>query len=328
MTRTSCVWSLSTSMSQIQGTTIARMAKVVIQYFSQPALYSSVANVIQKITRGVYFTNKKLFRTNGLENTMSTLSSELKIDIPADVNPIPAKVEATASFGWIQKGVQDFLSAPFLSVLYGALFAGLCAGLFFATLNAPWFTLAFLTGLVFIGPFVAAGLYAASRDIERGITPSIVGSLRLVIKRKTDLALFSLLLTLVFAAWIRFSALLLAVTTSTLNPTVNAYMSLLSSSDGLITLAFFVGIGLLLTTVVFIFSAVAIPYILDKNVNFISAMTTSYQTVTANSAAMFIWAATIVLLTAIGVATAFAGLAIIFPVLGYATWYSYRALIK
>lgn len=259
---------------------------------------------------------------------MSTLASELNIGVKADATPATIKIETTAPFRWIRKGVADFRNAPFLSLLYGSLFAGLCAVMFYATLNAPWLTLAYLTGLAFIGPFVASGLYAASRDIEHGARPSIAGSLRSVTKRKTYLALFSLVLSLIMAAWIRFSALLFAVTTSTLNPAANTYMNLLSSSDGLITLAFFAGVGLLLVTIVFVFSAVAIPHILDKDVDFISAMSTSYQAVTSNPAAMFTWAGAIVLLTAVGIATAFIGLAVIFPVLGYATWHSYRALIK
>ena len=47
-----------------------------------------------------------------------------------------------------------------------------------------------------------------------------------------------------------------------------------------------------------------------------------------NPAPMAIWAGAIVALTAVGIATAFIGLAIVFPVLGYATWHSYRALVK
>ena len=259
---------------------------------------------------------------------MATLASKLNINVAADAVPASAKAGATAPLGWIRKGIADFRSTPLLSLLYGALFAGLCASLYIATQNAPWFTLAYLTGLVVVGPFFAAGLYAASRDIERGVKPSIAGTLRVVMRRKTYLALFALMLTLVMAAWIRFSALLFAVTTSTLDPTANAYMNMLSSPDGWITLAFFTGIGLLLVTVVFVFSAVAIPHILDKDVDFISAMSASYQTVMANPAAMFTWAGAIVLLTAVGIATAFIGLAFIFPVLGYATWHSYKELVR
>jgi uncharacterized membrane protein len=42
---------------------------------------------------------------------------------------------------------------------------------------------------------------------------------------------------------------------------------------------------------------------------------------------MLIWAALIVALTAIGIATLFVGMLVIFPVLGYATWHSYRSLV-
>jgi uncharacterized membrane protein len=93
-------------------------------------------------------------------------------------------------------------------------------------------------------------------------------------------------------------------------------------------LGYFVGIGFLLSAVLFVISAVAVPLILDKDADFITAMQTSYRAVARNPAPMAIWAAAIVALTAIGVATAFVGLAIVFPVLGYATWHSYRALVK
>jgi uncharacterized membrane protein len=108
----------------------------------------------------------------------------------------------------------------------------------------------------------------------------------------------------------------------------NGYMGLLYETGSLTNLFFFVGSGLILVSVVFFFSAVAIPYILDRDANFIEAIITSYKTVSSNPAAMFTWAIAIAVLTAIDVATAFVGLVILFPVLGYATWHSYRALVK
>ena len=136
------------------------------------------------------------------------------------------------------------------------------------------------------------------------------------------------MLALVMAAWIRFSALLFALKFSTLKPSAEAYTQMLSSSEGWIALSYFVGIGLLLATVVFVISAVAIPLILDKDVDFITATQKSYRAVVANPGPMLVWAGLIVALTAVGIATAFVGFALIFPVLGYATWHSYRALIK
>lgn len=237
-------------------------------------------------------------------------------------------VGTLAAFDWIRRGIDDFRRAPILSLLYGTLFAGLCGGVYLLTRNIPWFTTGYVTGLLVIGPFLAAGLYAASRDIERGTAPSIASSLRLLAQRKTYLALFSLLLAVTMAAWIRFSALLFALKFNTLSPSIEAYTALLSSSDGWITLSYFIGIGFILASAVFVVSAVAIPLILDKDVDFITAMQKSFRAVIRNPATMIVWAAAIVTLTAVGIATAFVGLAVIFPILGYATWHSYRALVR
>ena len=246
----------------------------------------------------------------------------------ADAKDDIARVSVTAPLSWIRRGIDDFRRAPGLSLLYGFLFAGLCAGVYLLISGVPWYTTGYLTGLVVIGPFLASGLYVASRDIERGVAPSIDGSLRLIGRRRTYLALFSLMLALVMSAWVRFSALLFALKFNTLSPSVEAYTSMLASSEGWIALGYFIGIGFLLATVVFVVSAVAIPLILDKDADFITAIQKSYRVVTANPGAMTVWAALIVALTAIGVATLFVGLAVIFPVLGYATWHSYRATVK
>ncbi len=259
---------------------------------------------------------------------MSTTASELRLDDSLPTRYDVLKVAPLTPFHWIKLGFNDFRRIPLLSLVYGFLFAGVCAGVYLSISNAPWFSVAYLTGLVVIGPFLASGLYVASRDIERGVAPSISGSLSLLMKRGTYLALFSLTLALVMAAWVRFSALLFAVKFNALSPSIEAYTSLFSSSEGWITLSFFVGIGFILALVVFVLSAVAIPLILDEDAGFISAMQTSYRAVTANPAAMFVWAAIIVALTAIGIATAFVGFAVLFPILGYATWHSYRAMVK
>ena len=242
----------------------------------------------------------------------------------SDIN----NVDAAAPFTWIRRGIDDFRHAPGLSLLYGFLFAGLCAGVYLLIRGVPWFTTGYLTGLVVVGPFLASGLYAASRDIERGSAPSISASLQLLMQRKTHLALFSLLLALVMAAWIRFSALLFALKFNTLTPTVETYTQMLTNSEGWIALSYFVGIGFVLATVVFVISAVAIPLILDKDADFITAIQKSYRAVVSNPVAMLVWALLIVTLTVVGIATVFVGLAVIFPVLGYATWHSYRALVK
>jgi uncharacterized membrane protein len=260
---------------------------------------------------------------------MSTTTAEMQqIQERSQQSEVATHLDVFSPFQWLGAGVNDFKNAPGLSLLYGALFAVATAGVFLLVMNLPWYAIAYLTGLVVLGPFMASGLYAASRDMERGIRPSIGSSLRLLVKRSSYLALFSLMLSLVMAAWIRISALIFAVKFNTLNPSIEAYTSLLSSSDGWITLSFFAGMGFILVSVVFIVSAVAVPMILDKDADFISSMQTSYRAVMSNPGAMAVWASTIVALTVVGIATAFIGLAVIFPILGYATWHSYRSLVK
>lgn len=238
---------------------------------------------------------------------MSTTNAQMHLGAPINNRPSIASVEMGAPLGWIRDGFNDFRKTPVLSLLYGTLFAGMCAGVYLANRNAPWFILAYLTGLVVIGPFIGSGLYAASREMERGTRPKISSSVSLILRRRTYLALFSLMLALVMSAWIRFSALLFAVTTNTLSPSTDAYLNIFTSSDGWVAMTFFAGIGLLLVTVVFVASAVAIPLILDRDTDFVAAVGTSYQAVKQNPVAMFVWVGAIVTLTAVGIGTAFIG---------------------
>jgi uncharacterized membrane protein len=47
-----------------------------------------------------------------------------------------------------------------------------------------------------------------------------------------------------------------------------------------------------------------------------------------NARVMALWAALIVLFTAIGLLTAYIGLAVTLPLIGHASWHAYRALIR
>ena len=57
------------------------------------------------------------------------------------------------------------------------------------------------------------------------------------------------------------------------------------------------------------------------------AVITSVNAVLRNKPAMVVWAGIIVLGLLIGFATAFVGLAVVIPVIGYATWHGYRDTI-
>lgn len=66
---------------------------------------------------------------------------------------------------------------------------------------------------------------------------------------------------------------------------------------------------------------------LDRNQDAVTAMLASFLALVRNLPMMLVWAALIVALTAVGVATAFIGLVFLMPLVGHATWHAYRALI-
>lgn len=242
---------------------------------------------------------------------------------PVAIRPVPL----SAPFTWLRDGWRDFAAAPGPSLLYGALFALASLAMVGLTLQLPWFTLAFLTGLLMMGPFLAVGLYTAARQREAGEAVSIPAALGLLRARAANLSLFAVLLGLIMAAWVRLSALLFAVQFSLFSPSIEGYLRLLGGGGDPSVWAYFLLIGFALAGLVFLTSAVAIPLILDRDVNPITAMHTSARAVLANWPAMVLWAGLIVALSLVGIATLFVGMLVLFPLLGYATWHSYRRLV-
>ena len=75
-------------------------------------------------------------------------------------------------------------------------------------------------------------------------------------------------------------------------------------------------------------AVVAAPMLLDRRYDVFMALATSVRAVNRNFFPMLFWAFLIVFLTLIGIAMAFIGLAVVFPVVGMASWHAYRALVQ
>jgi uncharacterized membrane protein len=84
----------------------------------------------------------------------------------------------------------------------------------------------------------------------------------------------------------------------------------------------------MLAAIVFTITAVAIPILLDRDVGVMTAVATSVAAVLRNWRVMIGWAALIVIFTAAGLATFYIGLAVMLPLIGYATWHAYRDLVE
>jgi uncharacterized membrane protein len=100
-----------------------------------------------------------------------------------------------------------------------------------------------------------------------------------------------------------------------------------TTQEGLMFLAVGNIVGAFLATVLFSISVVSFPLVLDRDVDFVTAMVTSVKAVAANPVPMLFFAAIIAVLMFFAGITAFLGLLVALPVLGHATWHLYRRVI-
>jgi uncharacterized membrane protein len=68
--------------------------------------------------------------------------------------------------------------------------------------------------------------------------------------------------------------------------------------------------------------------VVDRPVDPLTAVMTSIRAVEKNPAAVAQWGVWVAGLLVVGCATAFVGLAVILPVLGYASWHLYTRLVE
>jgi uncharacterized membrane protein len=111
-------------------------------------------------------------------------------------------------------------------------------------------------------------------------------------------------------------------------PTLESFIAQLTQFDNIEFLLAYLAVGGIFAGLVFAFSVVSIPMMLDRQQDTVTAMLASFLALTRNLPTMLVWGALIVLLTAIGFATAFIGLIVLMPLVGHATWHAYRALIE
>ncbi|MFN3846357.1 MAG: DUF2189 domain-containing protein, partial [Paracoccaceae bacterium] len=115
----------------------------------------------------------------------------------------------------------------------------------------------------------------------------------------------------------------------------NATMTNITSSlevfrtpQGIMMLVVGTAVGAAFAGTLFALTVISLPYLLDREVDFITAMITSFSVVTHNPGTMLIWGLLISSLLFVGMALWFLGLFVVLPVLGHATWHLYRRALS
>lgn len=227
---------------------------------------------------------------------------------------------------WLSLGLRDFRRAPVVGIAYGSIVT-LMGWLIFALGDHPYFVAAAVSGFLLVGPVLGAGLIESSRAMEAGGTADFDSSLRGFERNRAALERFALTLIAIAAAWLVLSTSLLVATIGPIAPRVeqalwDSALQLMSSGQ----LYAWAAIGGVLAVLAFCASVIAVPLILDRQASAGEAIRGSLHAVSRHPVASASWALLIVLLTAIGFATALLGLIVVYPVLGHASWHAYRAL--
>ncbi|GAM64459.1 putative cytochrome c oxidase [Vibrio ishigakensis] len=259
----------------------------------------------------------RTFNENDFQDSERISDSEYAKTIPCN------QISISDPFQWLAMGLNDMVRSPIISFFYGFCFAAAAAGIVgLINLQGVHSHLVVLPALIvymLIGPFLALGLYDVSWSREKGKQPNLVHSMKAIGRNSTSQWAFAVLLVVTMIFWMRIAALLHA-----LYPSV-AGASIIEFAPFLITGSI---AGFILASLVFSISVFSIPLMLERRVDMMTAVFTSFNAVRKNPAPMAVWAVIICGGVLIGFATYGIGMIVTMPILGYGTWHAYHATIQ
>lgn len=236
----------------------------------------------------------------------------------------------TAAFGWLGAGWRDLLNRPGPSLAYGV-------AVFLVSLVIVWGLFAFgldyilfpaLAGFMVMGPLIAIGLYAKSQAIEAGRPFSLSSMLFVKAKAGGQVLFIGVILTLLMLLWMRAAVIVYALFFG-LRPFPgldHVAQMLFTTPTGWAMLLVGSVVGGLFAAFSFAISTFSVPMLLDHDVDAFTAMGTSISMVFRNLPVMIAWGVIVLVLSLLGVVTGLLGLIVVFPLLGHATWHSYKAI--
>ena len=228
---------------------------------------------------------------------------------------------------WLGLGARDFLRCPGIGLFYGGCFMGMGWALMKVYEHAAAYVLALSAGFLLMGPFLCLGLYRVSQRLERGEPPKLGDSLRAWQTRTGTLAIFGFVLLVLEMLWGRAALVIFAVSFDGM-PDFKGSLGALLDPENLGFIVAYLAVGGIFAGLIFAISVVAMPLILDRPVDAITAGLTSLRLVLAQPGVMLLWGALITLLVVIAMLPWFAGLLVVGPVLGHASWHAYRAAVR
>lgn len=245
---------------------------------------------------------------------------------PASPRPQIATLTLNDLAAALWLGWRDFKRAPAFGLFFSAFYVLVGIALIAAGAGALVWTVVLSSGFPLFAPFAAVGLYEVSRRLERHQRLDWRDILTVVWDERTrQLPWMGALLLIIFLFWSFFAhmAFALFVGAMPLTNISTSYESLMNPT-GYAMIGFQIVAGAATALLTFALTVVSLPYLLEREVDFMTAMITSLKAFGRNRPILLIWAATIAVSLLAALAPVFLGLFVVLPVFGHATWHLYR----
>ena len=240
---------------------------------------------------------------------------------------VPADIRDALRRGW-----QDFARAPVLGLAFALVYVlGGWIITYAVTVEGQlWWLLPAATGFPILGPFIACGFYEISRRLETGEPMTVAGVIGVIFRQKDrQIPSIAAIVVIFFLFWNFLAHMIFALFLGTSSMTnVSTSLAVYATPQGVAMLVTGTLVGAVFSGLLYALMVVSLPLLLDREVDFVTAMLTSLDVVRESPVVMLGWGAIIATLLFLGMMPGFLGLLIVLPVLGHASWHLYRLAIR